>query len=403
VGEAFLGMSGFESIAARLPRRSPAVLARACMALGFAALLAACQATSTEEVLKVEPKLPAPAQETVGTGPTMIAMLLPRNGAEPLAGRARDDFEAAKLAIADLGGGTVRLTAYETGGDPANTRFMAEQAIAAGARLIVGPIDTASLAQVAAIAPKGRPPILALTGSGGRPGGVFAFASDAVDSALEGVRAAVSADQSQVVLLLPQGFPDADRARLAAGVTQLKGKLLGTVAYPLEAAAMPAALKAQQPVFAKATTAVIFGDAAAPAQVARALISGGFGATITTLVGNSSWPRQIYADSVLDGAVVALPDQDSLAQISSRYAAAAGRPLSVEAALAYDAVALGAGLVRARGADAITLQALTSDTGFRGAAGLFRLRKDGSVDRRHTVYRIEGGKLNVLQGQGDGF
>lgn len=396
-------MNGFASIAAWLPRCRLALMARAGLALGLAALLAACQATSTEEVLKVEPRLPAPAQETIGTGPTMIAMLLPRNGAEPLASRARDDFEAARLAIADLGGGTVRLTAYETGGDPASARFMAEQAIAAGARLIVGPIDVASLAQVAAIAPKSRPPVLALTGDGGRPGGVFAFASDAVDSALEGVRAAISGRQTQVVLLLPQGFAEADRTRLASGVARLKGKLLGTVFYPPEPAAMPAALKAQQPILAKATTVVIFGGAGAPAQIARALVTGGFGATITTLIGNSSWPRQIYADSVLDGALVALPDQDSLTQISGRYAAAAGRPLSNDAAFAYDAVALGAGLVRARGADAITLKALTADTGFRGAAGLFRLRKDGSVERRHTVYRIEGGKLKVLQGQGDGF
>lgn len=396
-------MSGYGSIAARFSRCLPAALARVGAAFVLAALLAACQSAGTEEVLKVEPRLPAPAQETVGAGPAMIAMLLPRNAAEPLAARARDDFAAARLAVADLGGGMVRLTAYETGGDPAQARFMAGQAIAAGARLIVGPLDAAGFAQVAAIAPKGRPPVLALTGSGGRPGGLFAFASDAVDSALEGVRAAVSAGQTQVVLLLPQGFADADRTRLAAGIARLKGRLVGTVAYPPEAAAMAAALKARQAAFAGATTVVIFGEAGAPARAARALVSGGFGATITTLVGNSSWQREIYADPVLDGALVALPDQDSLAQISGRYAAAAGRPLSVEAALAYDAVALGAGLVRARGADGITVQALTSDAGFRGAAGLFRLRSDGTVERRHTVYRIERGKLNVVQGQGDGF
>ena len=369
--------------------------------LGLVGLLAACQAT-TEEVLKVEEKLPVPAQETVGAGPTMIALILPRNGAEPAAGRARDYFEGGRLAVNDLGGGAIRLTAYETGGDPANARFMAGQAIAAGAKLIVGPTDTASLAQVATISAKARPPIVALTETGGG-NGIFAFRSDMVDSALEGVRASVAAGQGQVLALLPEGFAEVDRARFTSGVARLKGKLVGVVTYPREAAAIAPALKAQQPLFAKAATVVIFGNDTAPAVVARTIVTGGLGSTITTLVGTSAWPREVYADTMLDGALVALPDQDRLLQISSRYAASAGRPLSIEAAIGYDAVAVAAGLVRADGADAITVKALTADSGFRGAMGLFRLRRDGTVERRHTIYRIEQGKLAVLQGQGEGF
>jgi len=52
--------------------------------------------------------LSTPAQETIGAAPTMIAMLLPCNGAAPLVARARDDFKAARLAVADLGGSMVR-------------------------------------------------------------------------------------------------------------------------------------------------------------------------------------------------------------------------------------------------------------------------------------------------------
>jgi hypothetical protein len=372
------------------------------LVVALAGALAACQSAGPEEVLDVAPKLPAPAQETIGAGPVMIALLLPRNGPEPAATRARDAFEGAKLAIGDLGGGQVRATAYETSGDPANAKFMAEQAISAGARMIVGPLDAQAEAQVAQIPAKARPPVvtLAATGAGS---GIFGFASGGVDSALEGVRAAISAGQSQVVLLVPQGFSAADTARLGAGIARLHGKLLGTVAYGGQSAAIAQALQAQKAIFAKATTAVILGSGTAPAAVAQALATSGVGGSITTLVGSSGWPRELYSAPVLDGALVALPDQESLKQIASRYAASAGRPLSLDAAYAYDAVAIAAGLVRLNGANAVTAKALTADSGFRGATGIFRLRADGSVERRHTIYRIEKGKLAVLQDAGEGF
>lgn len=375
---------------------------RFAAASALALALAGCQSAGPEEVLEVAPALPAPAQETVGTGPVMVAMLLARNAGEPAAGRARDFFDGASLAVKERGGGALRVTVYETGGDPATARFLAEQAIAAGARMIVGPADAASLAQVATIPARERPPILALTGEGGG-NGIFAFTSDAVDSALEGVRVAVGAGQSQVLLLLPEGFSAGDRARLEKGVAAARGKLVGTIVYPRDAAAIASALRAQQPLFARANAAAIFGDGAAPSMVARTIATSGLGGTLATLIGNAKWQSPLYSDTVLDGALVALPDQDRLAQISGAYRAAARRPLSLDAATAYDAVALAAGLVRVNGPNGLTLKALTADSGFRGATGLFRLRRDGSVERRHTIYRIENGKLVELQGQGDGF
>lgn len=389
-----------------LPRPASALRAgvacarRVMPALALSAVLAACQATSTEAVLDVAPQLPVPAQETLGSGPVTIAMLLPRSAADPSAARSRDFVDGARLAVNELGAGQVRVTVFDTAGRAENTASTAAQAIAAGARLVVA-YDTAGLAAPARGQPA-RPPVLVLSGEG-NAAGVFAFAGDAIDSAIDGARAAIDARQSSILAVVPEGFPQADRDRFARGVARHGGKLVGTVSYPAVDIQIGPALKAQQPLFLKATTVVIFGSGRAPAVVAQSIASQGLGGTITTLIGNSGWPRQLYTTPVLDGVLIAMPDQDSLKQIAARYQAAAGRPLSYDAALAYDAVAIAAGLIRASGPSGLSQQALLSDAGFRGATGLFRLRKDGSIERRHSINRIEKGRLVLLQNETGGF
>jgi ABC-type branched-subunit amino acid transport system substrate-binding protein len=91
-----------------------------------------------------------------------------------------------------------------------------------------------------------------------------------------------------------------------------------------------------------------------------------------------------------------MADQASLAQIAERYRAAWGRPVTMEAAYGYDAVAIAAGIVRHMGPDALTPAALTISSGFRGATGTFRLRPDGSVDRPLSLYRFKGGALELV-------
>lgn len=381
-------------LAGRFRRR----VAAACLGLA----LAGCQATGTEDVLAVAPDLPIPVQETIGAGPVAIAMLLPRSAPEPAAGRARDFVDGARLAVNELGGGQIRVTVHDTAGRPDDAGNLAGQAAEAGARLIVAPPDAGSIARIAAIRPAARPPVIALSGEGGGPG-VFAFTSDAVDSAVEGVRAAVAAKQSRILAVVPEGFAAADRERFARGVALHRGKLVGTVTYPAVEAQIGPALKAEQARFLKADTVVIFGSGRAPAAVAQAIVAQGLGGSVTTLVGNSGWPRELHTVPVLDGVLIALPDQDGLQEIAGRYQAAAGRPLSLDAALAYDAVAIAAGLVRVHGASGLTAGALMADTGFRGATGLFRFRKDGSVERRYAIHRIEKGRLVLLQGDPGGF
>ncbi len=379
-----------------------AALARPVAALLLAAGLAACQAVDTEGALAVAPA-PPPSVETLGSGPAQILMVLSRSGAGAQQARAADVAAGARLALDDLGAGQVSLRIADTGGSPANSRRLVEEAFAAGTRIVIGPADPEGVAAIAAIPAARRPPVLALSGDAGTAPGVYGFSGDAVESAVEGVRAAAAAGRSRVIALVPEDFPAAALDRFRRGLALTGARFVAAVRYPPADAAVAGVLRPHAEKFREATAAVIFGSGRAPATVASAIVSEGLGSTLSALVGNSGWPRQLYAEPVLDGALVALTDQDSLKVIAARFQAANGRPLSLEAAYAYDAVALAAGMIRAGGAQSITAANLTAATGFRGSTGMFRLHRDGTVERRHAVYRIERGNLVLVQEPGEGF
>jgi branched-chain amino acid transport system substrate-binding protein len=75
----------------------------------------------------------------------------------------------------------------------------------------------------------------------------------------------------------------------------------------------------------------------------------------------------------------------------SRYGQEPPRP----AALAYDAVALVAALVKTQGAQRITNEILANPSGFAGIDGVFRFRNDGTNQRGLAVLRVtpSGGQV----------
>ena len=354
-------------------------------------------------MLGLDPNAPIPAQETTGAGPVAITLLLPRTGERGAALAARDIHDGARLAVNELGAGAIRLVTFDTNGKADTARSQAEQAIAGGTKLILTGLDGASTSAVTGIAASNGPVVIDLTSARPAGKGTYAFASDAISSALEGVRMAVAAKQSRFVVAAPEGMAAADIDRLKRGIAAHGGTLTGVASYPQAESAIAPALARSRAAFEKAQTMVLFGSGRAPAVVARAIASGGYGNNITTLIGNSSWPPELFTDPVFDGVLIAMIDQRSLKELGDRYSAATGRPLSLEAAYAYDAVALAAGLVRSAGNDAVTRAALNSKAGFRGTTGIFRFDANGSVERRHRIYRIESGKAQPLGEQPQTF
>jgi ABC-type branched-subunit amino acid transport system substrate-binding protein len=107
-------------------------------------------------------------------------------------------------------------------------------------------------------------------------------------------------------------------------------------------------------------------------------------------------PRTLR-ESSLQGAWFANTAQAPRATFENRYRSAFGRPAPRVASLAYDAVALAAVLAHDKGPDGadFSLEALTVDSGFAGADGIFRLTKGGTVERGFAILEVrrEGARI----------
>ncbi|MCT7374641.1 penicillin-binding protein activator [Chelativorans salis] len=322
-----------------------------------------------------------PSVETVGDGSAVIALLLPRSAKD-----AADYRDGAALAVEDLGGERISLTIYDTGraGEAAAAR--AAEAASQGARLVIGPVSATEAEAVAAISPDKRPPVLSLaTNAVPAAPDLFTFASDEVDSALDVAAYAAATGEKNILAVVPPRPPARSLERLRKGIGQRGGALVDVVEYA------GGRIEVSKSDIGKADAVLILADAAPAAAVAALRATGGLALDALTL-GTSAWTREDHAAPVLDEALLALPDQASLKLVADRFREAHRRPLSMQAAYAYDATAIAAGIVRAKGAEALSAATLRADPGFRGATGTFRFNADGSVERLFSIYRLSGGK-----------
>jgi branched-chain amino acid transport system substrate-binding protein len=146
----------------------------------------------------------------------------------------------------------------------------------------------------------------------------------------------------------------------------------------------------------QADTVFIPGGADAVPSVAQALAAAGAGAKRVQLIGTGLWddPR-IFADAAMQGGWFAAPDTAGFRGFSNRYRARFGQDPVRTATLAYDAVSLVVGLVKANGPQRFTEEILTNPSGFAGVDGIFRFRADGTNQRGLAVLRVtsSGGQV----------
>lgn len=307
-------------------------------------------------------------------------------------GTAADDYrDGALLAAKVLGAGTLALTVHDLRGKSADAAAQVKGQLAADTRFFIGSPSLAKAFKGAA-----AKPAIVLLGSEPQSGSV-AIVSDEIDAALEAASYAASQGQTKIMVVATGTLSKAQEQRLRNGVTKAGAQLLGIVTDPSSSAGLKVLEKLGE------AQAVLLLGADAPSVVAPALRQrGGLGAQVPFL-GSQAWPSRSYGEPALEGSLLALVDQTSLKRISKHFEQAYGRPLSLEAAYGFDAVAVAAGLARTRGAQGISADALRGSAGFAGATGIFRFASDGRVERRLAIYRLKGGKPALQRSAPAGF
>ncbi|MBZ9764428.1 ABC transporter substrate-binding protein [Mesorhizobium sp. CA8] len=345
----------------------------------------------------------AKAQLTLGTGPTKVAMLLPLSAPGTTGENGRKMYDGARLAMADLGDKLLTLTIEDTRGDSGYAKDLAVKAITSGtAKAVIGPSELAAAQHLAKLSGSKRPPVLALADNFAGGPGVYSVRLSEADSAAAGAAAIASKGAKKFVLLVPAGAASSAIESRVANALSIYGATLA-VTLPYSPTDGGAKVVSDMGSLVEAPDAVVVASGGgSPTAVLAALKAKGIPGKTVTLIGTDRWLERPM-DPLYESAYIATLDESETGPIADRFKATYKYQPDVNVAYAYDMVALSAGIASAAGPDGFNKQVLENTTGFRGSTGLFRFRSDGSSQRSMPFFRVEKGKLKLVEKQTAGF
>lgn len=343
-----------------------------------------------------------PAIDT--SAPVPVALMVPGASGQQTDQLLAQSLEnAARLAIADLGGVAIDLRVYQTSGQAAEAGAIAQRAVADGARVILGPVfaQEANAAGVA-VAAQGVNVLSFSNNTDIAGANVFVLGPTFDNTASRLVRYAAAQGQRRVMIVherTPAG--EAGRASIARAVSGTGSTLVSTMGY---AFGQNEVIQAAPQIVATARTtgadALFFtaDTAGSLPLMTQMLRDQGLSPDQARYLGLTRWdiPQATLALPGVQGGWFALPDPALYQAFQARYQAAYGSAPHPIAGLAYDGIAAVGALIRSGRSDALTTASLTQSAGFAGVGGVFRLKSDGTNERALAVAEIRNRQVVVI-------
>jgi ABC-type branched-subunit amino acid transport system substrate-binding protein len=373
---------------------------RTILAFGGSALLAMALA-GCQLVPKPRPELPPeeappevekPVEEA--PGPRLppeetrnrVAVLVPTSGAN--AGVGQSIANAANLALLDAGGERIRITVYDTarGGAAA----AANQALADGNGLFLGPLLADDVRAVAPVARRADIPVIAFSNDSSVAGnGVYLMGFTPGQAIERVVRHARSVGLERFGALAPVGVYGRRASDAMVGAVEDEGgRLVAMQSYDGGPAAVRTAVAR---LYAQGEyDAVLIADGSRGAAAAAPLLKSGSNARVR-LLGTELWATEtgLGRTAALRGAWYASVGDSMFNQLRTRYRARYGANPYRLASLGYDAVLLTVRIAKNwRLGRAFPERELRDPVGFAGVDGPFRFTQSGIADRSLEVREV---------------
>lgn len=379
---------------------------RVALALGMGGLLAACATSSSNfgtdfdrqaglnNQLGADGTLPPANGRVLGEGQIRVALLVPMT-AQGFGALAAENFtNATELALREFSEKTINVVVKDTGGSPQQAAAAAQEALAEGAQMIIGPVFSNSVPAVASIARPSGVPVLSFSNSANvasRGVNIFGFTpGPGIDRA---IRYAGSKGSKSFAALIPNSAlgPLAE-ASFRQSVAAIGGRVVSIARYDYDGSQPQAKAQEVGALVAQGQVDSVFvpdaGDIAP--QIITALKQAVPSTRSVRLIGSGQWddPR-IFRNPAFEGAIYAAPNRDGYNKFAQRYNQVYGKPPIRLASLAYDATSLMIVLVQNFPGDFFSSTRLTNPSGFSGMAdGPFRLLRNGQVQRALAVYEV---------------
>lgn len=354
-----------------------------------ALLLSACQTivprtdtpvtTAPVDTTVVTPGLP------VDTERHRVALLVPQTGPDAAVGISIAN--ATTLALLDSRSDRVRITIYDTG---AGAAAAAQQAIAEGNKLILGPLLADDVRAVQPIAQAANVPLISFSNDSSVAGnGTYLLGFEPGQAVTRVVAHARAAGAMRFGALVPRStYGERALASMRAAVTAAGGTLVATEAYDRSAAGLSGA--ARRLASAGAMDAILIADAGQTAIRAVPLLRSG-GASTARILGTELWNTEttLGTSVPMRGAWFASVSDDLFNQLVPRYRERYGRAPYRIASMGYDAVLLTVRMSRDwRPGTAFPQNRLFAADGFGGIDGIFRFDNRGIAIRALEVSEV---------------
>ena len=364
--------------------------------LVFALVLSACDPGSG-------PAVSGPAANNGAAIP--VALLVPGGSADANDNYIAQSLEnAARLAIADLGGVSIDLRVYNTQGSPEQAAAMATQAVDEGAAIILGPFFALE-ANAAGIAVASRGiNVLSFSNNPDVAGGNVFILGQTFDSTARRLASyAVGKGADRVMIVHdPDPAGQIGKAAIQRAITRAGGTVAAVGTYEFSQngiiQAIPGIAASAKSSGAEALFLTADNAGALP-LLSQLLMENGVNPASFQYIGLARWdiPPATLALPGVQGAWFALPDPGTNRQFQSRYAAAYGEAPPIYAGFAYDGIAAIGAVAKSGGGSSLSAASLMQSAGFVGVGGIFRLRPDGTTDRGLAVAQIQNSQLVIVE------
>lgn len=369
---------------------------RNLLAAGALAVLAGCTVVPKAPAPTAPAPAPKPSESVIAadTQHHLVALLVPTSGSNAAVGQSIAN--AANMALLDTGAKNLRITTYDTDGNPAEA---ARRAIADGNKLILGPLLADDVPGVEGVARPAKVPLISFSNDEQAAAkDVFIMGNLPGQSITRTVDYARSQGISTFGALIPRGeYGDRASSALLSSVRSAGGSVVAMEPYDRTAASIGAAagrIKAKG-----GFGALLIADSGSlSARAASAFRAGGGNANVR-LLGTELWSgeRELATSPSLKGAWFSTVSDQRFAQFSKSYRLRFGTQPFRIATLGYDAVLLTLRVARdwKIGRDFPVSQMLDAG-GFLGLDGPFRFTRNGIVDRALQVREVLPGSVTVV-------
>lgn len=337
--------------------------------------------------------------------PVNVALLVPGPSDDAnLSWLSRSLSNAARMAAADSQGANIDLRIYNAGSDAGTAVARAQEAVSAGAKIIVGPLHGEAANAVGNAVSGDGINVLTFSNNPDIAGGnVFLLGNTFDNTANRLVHYATSQGRKRFVVVAEDDLAGQVGARsIKAAIARTRGAaLVGEMPHQVSRGGIDGVVPSIAAAAKSGQADTIFmtanNDAVLP-YMSEALREAGVNQTGAQLMGLTRWdqPAERLALPGLQNGWFATPDKTRLDAFEARYRAAYGEAPHPLAGLAYDGVSAVAAGVRAGKRNALTTAGLTQKAGFQGVNGVFRFNRDGTNSRALAVATIRNQQLVIL-------